>query len=95
VHWLKGKITHPTIYTSITCRSVATRLSSRLTPFVAQEEKEARTFTQPDLSTLFKAVLKSLRKYQTTNATTNGHANPLTKLTIAVMNDAFHSGLGA
>jgi hypothetical protein len=49
----------------------------------------------PTSVTLFKAVLRSLRKYQTTNATTNGHANPLTKLTIAVMNDAFHSGLGA
>jgi hypothetical protein len=37
----------------------------------------------------------SLRKYQTTNATTNGHANALIKLVIAVMNGAFYSGFGA
>jgi hypothetical protein len=38
---------------------------------------------------------RSLRKYQTTNATTNGHANALIKLVIAVMNGAFYSGFGA
>jgi hypothetical protein len=41
------------------------------------------------------AVFSSLRKYQTPNTATDGHANALTKSTIAVMNDAFHSGLGA
>jgi hypothetical protein len=38
---------------------------------------------------------RSLRKYQTTNATTNGHANALIKLVIAVMNGVFYSGFGA
>ncbi len=44
---------------------------------------------------LFKGVLRSLRKYQTPNATTDGYANALIKLATALMNDAFHSGLGA